>query len=257
MFNQADRLERLLKAQFPTATFVRRASEHTESMEGFKVKVKMGPPPRLRVKENGVTFEVTPSGGYKTGFFCDQRDNRLAAAQLAAGKRMLDVCGYTGGFALHAKKAGASEVRSVELDPEASAQAKRNANINNLRIDTVTVDAFPYLRQAAFNAEQYGVVVLDPYKFIASKEAYGLGRKKYLDINRLGMSVTAPGGVLVTCSCSGLLPWDDFQQVIRTAAGSAGRRVQIFRKSGAGPDHPVAADHPEGEYLKVLWCRVL
>ncbi|MBI4371080.1 MAG: hypothetical protein HY552_02160, partial [Elusimicrobia bacterium] len=94
------------------------------------------------------------------------------------------------------------------------------------------------------------------YKLIASKEGWSLGRQKYADLNRLGLGVVEEGGVLVTCSCSGLLPWEEFQQVVRTAAGSAGRRVQILRKSGAGADHPFAADHPEGEYLKVLWCRV-
>jgi 23S rRNA (cytosine1962-C5)-methyltransferase len=100
-------------------------------------------------------------------------------------------------------------------------------------------------------------MILDPYKLIASKEGWSLGKQKYIDLNRLGISLMEPGGILVTCSCSGMLPWDEFLQFVRTAAGSAGRRVQIFRKSGAGADHPFAADHPEGEYLKVLWCRVL
>ncbi|MEK7383751.1 MAG: class I SAM-dependent rRNA methyltransferase, partial [Elusimicrobiota bacterium] len=84
-----------------------------------------------------------------------------------------------------------------------------------------------------------------------------LGRQKYIDLNRLGISLLEEGGILVTCSCSGMLSWDEFLQFVRTAAGSAGRRVQVFRKSGAGADHPFTADHPEGEYLKVLWCRVL
>ena len=256
MFQQAARIERALKARFPEAVFVRRASPHTESMEGFKIKP--GAPLKRRVTENGVLFEVTPSSGYKTGFFCDQRDNRLAVAQLSCDKRVLDVCSYTGGFGLYAKKiGGAREVTCVELDPENVEQLKRNANINQLRLETVCVDAFPYLRQAAINATSWDVVVLDPYKLIANRETYALGRHKYADLNRLGMSVLAKGGLLVTCSCSGMLPWEDFQQLVRTAAGSAGRRVQILRKSGAGIDHPIAADHPEGEYLKVLWCRVL
>jgi 23S rRNA (cytosine1962-C5)-methyltransferase len=84
-----------------------------------------------------------------------------------------------------------------------------------------------------------------------------LGSQKYKDINRLGMSLLRAGGLLLTCSCSGLLPWSEFQQFVRTAAGSAGRRVQILRKTGAGPDHPFAVDAPEGEYLKALWCRML
>jgi 23S rRNA (cytosine1962-C5)-methyltransferase len=256
MLQQAARTERALKARFPEAVFVRRASPHTESMEGFTLKP--GAPIKRRITENGVQFEVTPSGAYKTGFFCDQRDNRLAVSKLCAGKQLLDVCSYTGGFGLYAKKlGGASEVTCVELDPDNVEQLKRNANINQVRVENVCVDAFPYLRQQAINGRFWDVVVLDPYKLIASEEGYALGRHKYADLNRLGMSVVTKGGILVTFSCSGMLSWDEFQQIVRTAAGSAGRRVQILRKTGAGIDHPVAVDHPEGEYLKGLWCRVL
>lgn len=255
MFRQAARLERLLLQRFPGSRVVRRASEYTQKMEGFDLKP--GPELRVRVRENGVAFEVTPSGGYKTGFFCDQRDNRLAAAGLAAGRRVLDVCSYTGGFGIYAKvKGGADEVTCVELDPDASEAAKKNANINQARVKVVTVDAFPFLRQAAANSERFGLVVLDPYKLIASREGYAEGRQKYIDFNRLALSVVEEGGFFVTCSCSGMLSAPEFQDFVRSAAGSAGRRVQIFRKSGAGPDHPFAVDYPEGEYLKALWCRV-
>jgi len=254
MFRQAARLERLLKDPFPSARFVRRASEHAQSMEGFCIPA--GPDFKARIKENGVLFEVTPSGGYKTGFFCDQRDNRLAAAALASGRSVLDVCAYTGGFGIYAAKLGAArETTCVELDPEAHALLRKNANVNGVRVDAVCADAFPYLRQMSANARRYGLIVLDPYKLIATKDGERLGRQKYLDLNRLAFSLLEPGGILLTCSCSGLLPWADFQQIVRTAAGSAGRRVQIFRKSGAGADHPFAADFPEGEYLKALWCR--
>ena len=256
MFRQAERIERLLKEHFPNARFVRRASPHHEEIEGFKVKPAA--PLRTRIKENGVLFEVEPTAGYKTGFFCDQRDNRLAFSALASGRKVLDVCSYTGGFGLYAKKlGGATEVSCVELDPDASALAKKNAGINGLRVDAVCVDAFPYLRQLAANRKTAGLIALDPYKLIATREGYALGRQKYLDLNRLALALLEEGGILLTCSCSGMLSMEDFQQIVRTAAGSAGRRVQIFRKSGAGPDHPFAADHPEGEYLKALWCRAL
>ncbi|MBI3552550.1 MAG: class I SAM-dependent rRNA methyltransferase [Elusimicrobia bacterium] len=256
MYREAGRIERLLKAHFPQAKFVRRASEYTQSQEGFKLPA--GAPARTRVKENGVLFEVEPSGGYKTGFFCDQRENRLAVAALAKGRRVLDVCSYTGGFGLYAKKLGeASEVTCVELDPAAAALIRKNSNINGQRIEAVCVDAFPYLRQAQANHQRYGLIVLDPYKLIASKEGYAEGRQKYTDLNRLAFSLLEEGGLLLSCSCSGLLSFEEFQQFVRTAAGSAGRRAQIFRKSGAGPDHPFAVDHPEGEYLKALWCRAL
>lgn len=256
MYKASARIEKALKVHYPNARFFHRASPHTQSMEGFDLKPNMGN--GTRIKENGVTFLIDPSSGYKTGFFTDQRDNRLGITQFTRGKKVLDVCSYTGGFGLYAKKiGGAEEVTAVELDPEAGELMKKNANANNVRIDSVTADAFPYLRQAGQNARRYGLMILDPYKLIASQEGWALGRQKYIDLNRLGISLMEPGGILVTCSCSGMLPWDEFLQFVRTAAGSAGRRVQIFRKSGAGADHPFAADHPEGEYLKVLWCRVL
>jgi len=256
MYKAAARIEKALKVHYPGARFFHRASPHTQSMEGFDLKPNLGT--GTRVKENGVTFLVDPSSGYKTGFFTDQRDNRMGIVPFARGKKVLDVCSYTGGFALYAKKlGGAEEVTAVELDPDAGELMKKNANANNVRIDSVTADAFPYLRQAGQNARRYGLMVLDPYKLIPNQEGWALGRQKYIDLNRLGISLMEPGGILVTCSCSGMLPWEEFLQFVRTAAGSAGRRVQIFRKSGAGADHPFAADHPEGEYLKVLWCRVL
>jgi 23S rRNA (cytosine1962-C5)-methyltransferase len=256
MYKAASRIEKALKAHYPSARFFHRASPHTQSMEGFTLKPNMGN--GTRIKEHGVTFLIDPSSGYKTGFFTDQRDNRIALTQFTRGKKVLDVCSYTGGFGMYAKKlGGAEEVTCVELDPEAGELLKKNANANNIRVDCVTADAFPYLRQAGQNARRYGAIVLDPYKLIANQEGWALGRQKYIDLNRLGISLMEPGGILVTCSCSGMLPWDEFLQFVRTAAGSAGRRVQIFRKSGAGADHPFAADHPEGEYLKVLWCRVL
>jgi len=255
MFRQAERLERLLALHYPGAKFIRRASDHTLSMEGFR----LDPQSRAvaRVQEHGVLFEADLSGGHKTGFFCDQRDNRLAAAGFAEGRRVLDVCSYTGGFGLYAAKLGqAREVTAVELDPAACALIRKNAQLNGVKIETVCVDAFPYLRQMGANHQTYGLVVLDPYKMIASREGYQLGRQKYVDLNRLALAVVEEGGILVTASCSGMLGWEEFQQTLRTAAGSARKRVEIFRKSGAGPDHPIAVDHPEGEYLKVLWCRV-
>ena len=255
MFRQAKRLERILGALLPGARFVHRASDYSEKMEGFQVLP--AEPVTVRVRENGIVFEVDLAGGHKTGFFCDQRDNRMAVGSLAAGRRVLDVCSFTGGFGLYASKIGhAQDVTCVELDPEAAERARRNANLNRVKVNTVCADAFPYLRQMAANGERYGLVVLDPYKLIASREGFRQGRQKYIDLNRLALGLAEEGGLLVTCSCSGMLPWDDFAGVLRTAAAQAGRRVQIFRKTGAGGDHPFAVDHAEGEYLKVLWCRV-
>jgi len=256
MYKNAALLEQIFAKHFPSAKFSRRASQYTETMEGFRCDpVK---PAKVRIQENEVQFEVEISAGYKTGFFCDQRENRLIFSKFCNGKKVLDLCSYTGGFGIYAKKRGlADEVTCVELDEEAYERMKRNANINGVRINTVNADAFAYLRQMGMNGVSYDTAVLDPHKLISSREGFEEGRRKYLDFNRLGISLVRPGGIFLTCSCSGLLQWPDFVEIVRSAAMATGRRVQIFRKTGAGPDHPFAVEHPEGEYLKAMWCRVL
>lgn len=254
MYKHIGMIEEIMKKHFPTARFVRRATDYSENMEGFAVPNV--DPFTVRIKENGVIFEVHPHAGSKTGFFCDQRENRLEAAKMASGKSVLDVCSYTGGFGIYAKKiGGAKEVSCIELNPENCEWAKRNANINGARVDIVAVDAFTYLRQMASLKRRFGMIILDPYKLINSRETYIEGKHKYSDLNRLAFTLLEPGGILVTCSCSGMLPWEEFQHIVRNAAAGAGRRAQIIRKSGAGADHPIATDYPEAEYLKVIWTR--
>ncbi|RME95996.1 MAG: class I SAM-dependent rRNA methyltransferase [Verrucomicrobia bacterium] len=212
----------------------------------------------VRFRENGVRFEVDFARGHKTGFFCDQRENRRRLAAWTAGRRVLDLCCYTGGFAVTAKVlGGAAEVTGVDLDEEAVAQARRNANLNQVRIRWVHADAFAYARQMQQNGERWDVVVLDPPKLIRSREEGAAGRKKYEDLNALALGLVAGGGLFVTCSCSGLLPAEEFERLVIRTAHRQGRRLQILDRTGAGPDHPVVSHCPEGRYLKVLWTRVL
>ena len=256
MFKMAASIEKAFRLHYPDAVFHHRATSFTQEMEGFELQPE-ATRPRVRIKENGVLFEVTPSGGYKTGFFCDQRENRLYASTLAAGKKVLDLCAYTGGFGVYAAKLGGAEaVTCVELDPEASELSKRNANINKVKIDPVCADAFTYMRQMLELKRKFGMVVLDPYKLVSSREERDKGIFKYRDFNRIALSLVEEGGIFVTCSCSGMVSMDEFSFILRGAASNAGRKVQILKKSGAGPDHPVAADYPEGEYLKCIFCRV-
>lgn len=249
-------VEAAFKKHFPGASFHHRASSYTQEMEGFTIKPEAGPAHKTRVTENGVQFEVDLKSGYKTGFFCDQRENRLYASTFAPGRKVIDLCSYTGGFGIYAARAGAEAVTCVELDPEACEMAKRNANINKVKIDVACADAFTYMRQMIELKRKYGLVVLDPYKLVANREERDKGIFKYRDFNRIALALVEEGGVFVTCSCSGMVSMDEFSFIVRGAAANAGRRVQIFKKSGAGPDHPVAADYPEGEYLKAIWARV-
>jgi len=209
------------------------------------------------IQENGVKFAVDLAKGHKTGFFCDQRDNRLALARLAPGKRVLDVCCYTGGFAVYSAKLGqAAEVTAVDLDEKALAVARQNAKLNDARVQFTHADAFDFLRQAGAERRQWDVVVVDPSKFVPRRTMMELGLRKYADLNRLAAGVVSPGGVLLTCSCSGLVDQATFIQTVGRAVRAAGRTMQVFALTGAGPDHPFHADTPEGQYLKAVWGRV-
>ena len=235
-----------------------RADQRMTKREGFTV----APPPddqptSVTIREHGVRYRVDMAAGHKTGFFCDQRDNRLAFAKLSRDADLLDCCCYTGGFGLAAKVLGeAREVTSVDLDEAAIAVAKENANLNQTRINHVHADAFIYLRQMIANGRQFDAMVLDPPKFAVTRADYEDALKRYHDLNLLALQVVRPGGVLLTCSCSGLVSVETFTDTVRRAARRANRVAQCFNVTGAAPDHPVRLDCPESGYLKALWLRV-
>jgi len=217
-------------------------------------------PRTVRIREHDIRYEVNFAEGHKTGFFCDQRDNRRRLASLVRDQRVLDLCCYTGGFALNAKLNGhAAEVTAVDLDEKAIEQARRNANLNQCRaIDWVHTDAFTYARTMIRNGTQWDTVVLDPPKLIHSRDSEeDDGRKKYEDLNGLAVQLVKPGGTLVTCSCSGLIDDAEFERLAIKGAHRNGRRLQFFDRTGAAPDHPVLSNCLESRYLKVLWARVL
>ncbi len=238
---------------------VMRADEGIERVEGFTV------PPEdqadripLIIREHGIRYRVDPARGHKTGFFCDQRDNRRRFASLCRDAEVLDVCCYTGGFGIAAKVLGdAAAVTAVDLDEAALALARENANLNQVRLNLVHSDAFNYLRQMIANHRQFGAVVVDPPKLAVRRSETETALKKYHDLNTLTLQVVRPGGILVTCSCSGLVSRDAFLDVVRGAARRAAKSVQVIGQTGAAPDHPVTFECPETEYLKVIWLRVL
>lgn len=234
------------------------------SLEGIKPSVfnetNQAAPRTVKIREHRIRYEVDFAEGHKTGFFCDQRENRKALARFTKEARVLDLCCYTGGFSLSAKVlGGAADVTAVDLDEKAIEQAKRNANLNQARIKLVHTDAFAYARQMQQNGEKWDVVVLDPPKFIFTRDESGNweGRQKYEDLNQLAIGLVRPGGVFVTCSCSGLLSLEDFEQHAIKAAHRLNRRLQFFDRTGPGADHPVYSNCLESRYLKVLWARVI
>ena len=210
----------------------------------------------VKIREHGVRYEVDFSQGHKTGFFCDQRDNRKQFGDLAAGRSVLDLCCYTGGFAIAAALAGATDVTAIDLDEVSIAMAKRNANLNSAKVKFTHADAFTWLRTMIENGRKWDLVIADPPKFIHGREDE-IGTAKYADLNKLALQLVAPEGLFVTCSCSGQLGAGEFERIVITSAHRRDLRLQTFDRTGAGPDHPTLSNYQESRYLKVLWSRVL
>jgi 23S rRNA (cytosine1962-C5)-methyltransferase len=259
MYQRIGPILELLSRSLGTAQFRVHVDERVALAEDFPGRPVASPglPPRVTVTENGVRFRVQFEGGHKTGFFCDQRDNRLRLAQFCRDRSVLDVCCYSGGFGIYALvKGGGRDVTCVDLDEKAVALARENGNANQVRPSFVHADAFGYMRQMAVNGRSYGAVVLDPPKLIPSRVEIAPGKRKYFDLNVLAMNLVEPGGLLLTCSCSGLLGPEEFLTLLRAAARKAGRSAQILAVTGASADHPVGLDALEGAYLKAVWLRV-
>jgi 23S rRNA (cytosine1962-C5)-methyltransferase len=214
-------------------------------------------PTRVVVAENGIRFEVDLEHGHKTGFYLDQRANRRRLRELARGRDALDAFCYSGGFALNAAAGGAKSVTAVDSSADALALARRNAELNRLgRVEWLEGDVFQLLRRFRDQARRFDLVVLDPPKFAPTAAHAEKAARAYKDINLLAFKLLRPGGLLMTFSCSGGVSAELFQKVIAGAALDAGVDAQVVERLAAGPDHPVALNFPEGDYLKGLVCRV-
>jgi 23S rRNA (cytosine1962-C5)-methyltransferase len=205
---------------------------------------------RTVITEGGVKLVVDFARGQKTGFYLDQRANRSACAAVAAGRSVLNLFSYTGAFSLRAAAAGAARVVSVESSRLALAQAGESVLLNPglppERFAWVQADVFDHLAAG----ERYDLVVADPPPFARRRMEVEGALRGYLTLNQQALRCLSPGGILFTFSCSGAVDRQVFRQVIEEAALRSGRRVRLLRELAADADHPVAAGHPEGEYLK-------
>jgi 23S rRNA (cytosine1962-C5)-methyltransferase len=209
------------------------------------------------IEENGVRFLVHLTEGQKTGFYLDQRDNRQAAAHRAVGRRVLDAFCYTGGFGLHAARAGADQVLGLDVSAPALALAEANARLNGL--DNVTFrrgEVFAQLAELAEAGQRFGLVVLDPPKFARSRHAVEEALRGYRRLQSLAVRLLEPDGILVTCCCSGLITLAMLEELLAQLAAEVRRSIQILERRGQAPDHPVAAVCPESNYLKCIISRV-
>jgi len=257
MFKQRDLIKRVLLQYFPDAEIYAFAEEHVQKQESFDWTAPAAPKPTV-IHEHGVQFHAAPGSKHKTGFFADQRDNRLYLSEFCAGKRVLDLCCNSGGFGIYAKaRGGAEEVVGIDLDEEILGIAEQNARLNKAKVKFIQADIFAWLRDVAGNPQKkFDVVILDPAKMTRDREQVIPALKKYLDMNKLALGAVKPGGIFLTCSCTGLVSEEQFLDMLRRAAFYANRTVQVIKVTGAGPDHPWQAHVPESRYLKAAFCRV-
>jgi 23S rRNA (cytosine1962-C5)-methyltransferase len=210
------------------------------------------------IEESGLRYELDLAEGQKTGFYLDQRENRLAAARYFRDRRVLDMFCYSGGFSLAASShGGAADVLGVDTSQRAVTLAWANAERNGLKnVRFQQGDGFKTLASLFEAGERFGGIVLDPPKFTRSRGSLPDALQAYHWLNRLGVALSEPGGILVTCSCSGHVSREDFVYMLVGVAQQTGRNIQILEQRGPSPDHPISASCLEGEYLKCFICRV-
>ena len=216
--------------------------------------------PMTEICENGVYYSVDVENGQKTGFFLDQKYNRLAVAKLAKGKRVLDCFTHTGSFALNAAKGGAEHVTAVDVSASAIGMARQNALRNGLedRMDFVTADVFDLLPElAAKGGKPYDFIILDPPAFTKSRKTVDSAQRGYKEINLRALKLLPRGGYFATASCSHFMPSELFVKMLKAAALDAGVELRQIEARQQSPDHPILWNVPETDYLKFYIFQVV
>ncbi|VFQ90784.1 unnamed protein product [Cuscuta campestris] len=217
-------------------------------------------PKRVKVMENGISYMISVDG-QKTGFYTDQRENRQFVSTISEGCRVLDMCCYTGGFALNAACGGALDVTGVDSSLPALEVAKENIALNGMgskRISFLRQDATEFMKDALSKREKWDIVILDPPKFAPRKKVLKSASGMYSNLNSLAMQLTKKGGLLMSCSCSGAMTQSGkFLDILQGAASTVGKKITVVRKAGAACDHPMDPSYPEGEYLSNFLLRVV
>lgn len=211
------------------------------------------------ISENGILYEVDVENGQKTGFFLDQKYNRLAVRKMAYGRNVLDCCTHTGSFALNAAYGGAAHVKALDISDTAVAEAKHNALLNHLedQVDFVQADVFEALDEIRKNHEHYDFIILDPPAFTKSRKTRYNAYQGYKEINAQAMKILPRGGYLATNSCSHFMSTEMFRAMLHEAAMAAGVQVRIVEERHASPDHPVLIGVDETDYLKFFLVQTI
>jgi 23S rRNA (cytosine1962-C5)-methyltransferase len=262
MDQRKDMLVELLEELFQPAGICERndmALRKQERLSSLRQWIRGQPSGPLRIRENGIVYEMDPLEAMKTGHFFDQRENRRWLVPICRDKKVLDAFCYTGGFGLTAALHGARSVLSLDSSEPTLALARANAQLNGVaeRIDDRCGDAFDLLRELESENAMFDVVVLDPPAFAKRKANIENAARGYKQINLRALRMLPPGGMLLTCSCSSPINRDFFRDIVHEAAGDARRVVRIVAEGGAGPDHPALLNVPETDYLKSLLLEVV
>ncbi|XP_058072249.1 uncharacterized protein LOC131221122 isoform X2 [Magnolia sinica] len=214
----------------------------------------------VKVMENGISYAISLEG-QKTGFYADQRENRHFISSISKGQKVLDICCYSGGFALNAARGGAVHVIGIDTSLPALELAKENILLNNLdprKISFLKEDATEFMKAAASRYESWDLVILDPPKLAPRRKVLQSASGMYRSLNSLAMQITKRGGLLMTCSCSGAMTQSGmFLRILQGAASMASRKITVLREAGAACDHPIDPSYPEGAYLTNFLLRVL
>ena len=246
-----DPITAALQSVFKPSRIILRNDTPARALEGLESYVK-GDGARISLEENGVRYFADPSGGQKTGWYYDMRDNRAFMASLAKGKTVLDAYCFSGGFALAAAKAGAKDVTAIDSSAPALALGEEAATANRVSAKFVKADVMEELERLWAAKKSFDIVIADPPPFVKSKKDLEPGAKAYRKLARLAASVTAKDGFLLLASCSHNIPLDRFSAECAAGISRSGRKAALIRQTGAGCDHPVHPSLPESAYLKVI-----
>lgn len=227
-------------------------------MEGLEAHPEEALSGHTQIVENGIIYDVDYINGQKTGFFLDQKYNRLAAARLAPGLRVLDCFTHTGAFALNCAKAGAAKVTAVDISQSAIEETGRNAELNGLPLELVCRDVFELLTELGEKkAREYDYIILDPPAFTKSSSTRQNAYRGYKEINRRAMQLLPRGGYLATCSCSHFMYEEDFKRMLQEAASDAHVTLRQIEARQQAPDHPILPTVPETSYLKFYLFQIV
>jgi len=257
-----DEIVKFLENEFPGKTIFERSDAEVRTLEGlgFREGLISGKYPNqsIEIEEHGLNYLLDVQGGHKTGFYLDQRENRVKLRGFANQAEVLDCFSYSGGFTLNALAGKAKHVTAVDISEEALELLRKNLAANGMDSSPVTLiaaDVFTQLRTFRDQGKSFDLIILDPPKFAPTKKQIERAARGYKDINLLAIKLLKPGGFLFTFSCSGGVGRELFQKIVAGAAEDAELDIQIIEQLSQASDHPILLSFPEGAYLKGLVCR--